>query len=137
MKVIVDTSVWSLALRRRTRPEDASVAALRDLIRDGLIVMLGCIRQEILSGVRSAEQFQILRDHLRAFPDEVLQTEDYERAAELFNDCRRKGLQGSNTDFLICAAAANRGHAIFTTDRDFQRFREAIDIMLFSPRTGS
>ena len=137
MKIIVDTSVWSLALRRHTRPENASVAALRELIGDGLVVMLGCIRQEILSGVRSEEQFQILRDQFRAFPDEVLQTEDYEKAAELFNDCRRKGLQGSNTDFLICAAAANRGHAIFTTDRDFQRFREAINIRLFSPRTAS
>ena len=137
MKIIVDTSVWSLALRRRTRPEDASVAALRELIGDGLIVMLGSIRQEILSGVRSKEQFQLLRDHLRAFPDEALQTEDYERATEFFDDCRRKGVQGSNTDFLICAAAANRGHAIFTTDRDFQRFRDAIDITLFSPRTIS
>ena len=137
MKIIVDTSVWSLALRRRTRPEDASVAALRELIGDGLIVMLGSVRQEILSGVRSKEQFQLLRDHLRAFPDEALRTEDYERAAEFFNDCRRKGVQGSNTDFLICAAAANRGHAIFTTDRDFQRFRDAIDITLFSPRTIS
>jgi len=137
VKIIVDTSVWSLALRRRTRPEDASVAALRELIGDGLIVMLGSIRQEILSGVRSKEQFQLLRGHLRAFPDEALQTEDYERAAEFFNDCRRKGVQGSNTDFLICAAAANRGHAIFTTDRDFQRFRDAIDITLFSPRTFS
>jgi len=137
VKIIVDTSVWSLALRRRTRPEDASVAALRELIGDGLIVMLGSVRQEILSGVRSKEQFQLLRDHLRAFPDEALRTEDYERAAEFFNDCRRKGVQGSNTDFLICAAAANRGHAIFTTDRDFQRFRDAIDITLFSPRTIS
>ncbi|HEY1476711.1 MAG TPA: PIN domain-containing protein [Chthoniobacterales bacterium] len=137
MKIIVDTSVWSLALRRGSRPEDASVAALGDLIGDGLVVMLGCIRQEILSGVRSEGQFQILRDHIRAFPDEVLETEDYERAAKFFNDCRRKGIQGSNTDFLICAAAANRGHAIFTTDRDFQRFREAIDILLFSPRTRS
>jgi predicted nucleic acid-binding protein len=137
VKIIVDTSVWSLALRRRTRPPDASVAALRELIGDGLIVMLGCIRQEILSGVRSEEQFKILRDHFRAFPDEVLKTEDYERAAEYFNNCRRKGIQGSNTDFLICAAAANRGHAIFTTDRDFQRFRDAIEITLFSPRPFS
>lgn len=134
MKIIADTSVWSLALRRRTRPEDASVVALRELIKDGLIVMLGCIRQEILSGVRSDEQFKVLRDHLRAFPDEVLRTEDYERAAEFFNDCRRKGIQGSNTDFLICAAAANRGLAIFTTDREFQRFRDAIEITLFAPR---
>ena len=137
MKIIVDTSVWSLALRRRSGPEDASVAALGDLIGDGLVVMLGCIRQEILSGVRSEGQFRILRDHFRAFPDEVLEAGDYERAAKFFNDCRRKGIQGSNTDFLICATAANRGHAIFTTDRDFQRFREAIDIMLFSPRTSS
>ncbi|HTD14611.1 MAG TPA: PIN domain-containing protein [Chthoniobacterales bacterium] len=134
MKIIVDTSVWSLALRRRQGSEEASVKALRELIADGLIVMLGCIRQEILSGVRSREQFRILRDHLRAFRDETLQRDDYERAAEFFNDCRREGIQGSNTDFLICAAAANRGHAIFTTDHDFQRFRKAIDITLFSPR---
>jgi len=134
VKIIVDTSVWSLALRRRTGSEEASVKALRELIADGLIVMLGCIRQEILSGVRSREQFRILRDHLRGFPDEILQTDDYERAAEFFNDCRREGIQGSNTDFLICAAAANRGHAIFTIDDDFQRFRRVIDITLFSPR---
>ena len=134
MKIIVDTSVWSLALRRRQGSEEASVKALRELIADGLIVMLGCIRQEILSGVRSREQFRILRDHLRAFRDETLQRDDYERAAEFFNDCRREGIQGSNTDFLICAAAANRGHAIFTTDDDFQRFRKVINITLFSPR---
>jgi len=134
VKIIVDTSVWSLALRRRQGSEEASVKALRELIADGLIVMLGCIRQEILSGVRSREQFRILRDHLRAFRDETLQRDDYERAAEFFNDCRREGIQGSNTDFLICAAAANRGHAIFTTDDDFQRFRKVINITLFSPR---
>ena len=134
MKIIVDTSVWSLALRRRQGSEEASVKALRELIADGLIVMLGCIRQEILSGVRSREQFRILRDHLRAFRDETLQRDDYERAAEFFNDCRREGIQGSNTDFLICATAANRGHAIFTTDDDFQRFRKVINITLFSPR---
>jgi len=134
VKVIVDTSVWSLALRRHTGSEEASVKALRELITDGLIVMLGCIRQEILSGVRSQEQFRILRDHLRSFRDEILETADYERAAEFFNDCRREGIQGSNTDFLICATAANRGHAILTTDHDFQRFRKAIDITLFSPR---
>jgi predicted nucleic acid-binding protein len=133
VKIIVDTSVWSLALRRRTRPQDGSVAALRELVGAGLILMLGCIRQEILSGVRSEEQFQLLRDRFRAFPDEILHTADYERAAEFFNDCRRRGIQGSNTDFLICAAASNRGHAIFTTDRDFQRFRDAIGITLYSP----
>ena len=133
MKVIVDASVWSLALRRRTDPQNVAVKVLRELIQDALIVMLGCIRQEILSGVRSSDQFEKLRDQLRAFPDEFLQTKDYEKAAEFFNVCQRQGIQGSNTDFLICAAAANRGYAIFTTDRDFSRFRAAVGITLFSP----
>lgn len=134
MKVIVDTSVWSLVLRRCRTVENTSAMALRELIEDGLIVMLGCIRQELLSGIRSMEQFQSLRDRLRPFRDEVLRTEDYEMAAEYFNGCRRHGIQGSNTDFLICAVAVNRGHAIFTADRDFERFRDAIGITLFSPQ---
>ena len=134
MKVVVDTSVWSIVLRRRGAVENAIAIALRELIEDGLIVMLGFVRQELLSGIRSMEQFQILRDRLRPFRDEVLRTEDYELAAEFFNVCRRQGVQGSNTDFLICAAAVNRGHAIFTTDRDFERFRDAIGITLFAPQ---
>jgi predicted nucleic acid-binding protein len=133
VKVIVDTSVWSIGLRRPTDPQHAVVRVLRELIQDSLIVMLGCIRQEILSGIRSHAQFQRLRDQLRAFPDEYLQTNDYEKAAEFFNVCRRQGIQGSNTDFLICAAAANRNYAIFTTDHDFSRFRAAIGVTLFSP----
>ena len=134
MKVIVDTSVWSLALRRRKAAENASAIAFHGLIEDGLVVMLGCIRQEILSGIRSQEQFQTLRDRLRSFRDEVLRTEDYEMAAEYFNVCRRQGIQGSNTDFLICATAVNRSYAIFTIDRDFVRFRDVFGIGLFSPR---
>ena len=133
MKVIVDTSIWSLGLRRATDPQHAVVRVLRELIQDSLVVMLGCIRQEILSGIRSHAQFQKLRDQLRAFPDQYLQINDYEKAAEFFNACRRQGIQGSNTDFLICAAAANRNYAIFTTDHDFSRFRAAVGVTLFSP----
>ncbi len=70
--------------------------------------MLGAIRQEILSGIRAAEQFKKLRDSLRAFPDEPLQQDDYEEAASCFNRCRGKGVQGSNTDFLLCAVALRR-----------------------------
>ena len=134
MKVVVDTSVWSIVLRRRRAVENALAIPLRELIEDGLIVMLGCVRQEILSGIRAMGQSQILRDRLRPFRDEVLRTEDYEMAAEFFNVCRRQGVKGSNTDFLICAVAVNRGHAIFTTDRDFERFRDAIGITLFAPQ---
>lgn len=130
MSIIVDTSVWSLALRRNS-PNVAVVAPLQRLIADGRVMMLGAIRQEILSGIRNPEQFERLQRDLRAFPDLELATTDYELAADFFNRCRRQGVQGSNTDFLICAAAHQRDFEIFTTDRDFQTFQIELPIKLF------
>ena len=137
MNVVVDTSVWSLALRRNT-PNDAIpiINILRDFISDGRVVLLGVIRQEVLSGVRYSEQFIRLRDYLRAFPDLELTSEDYELAAEFFNTCRSKGVQGSNTDFLLCAVAHRRSYSIFTTDKDFENFRLHIPIVLLGVSNG-
>lgn len=132
MNVIVDTSVWSYALRRRRSQEHPSVGVLQQLVVDGQVRILGCIRQEILSGIRSPEQFRLLRDQLRAFPDEVLESKDYERAAEFFNTCRQKGIQGSNTDLLICAVAANRDYSILTADQDFREFQRVLGFKLFA-----
>jgi len=131
MNVIIDTSVWSLALRRNTPDDRTSIVnVLRELIADGRVVLLGAIRQELLSGIRYTEHFVKLRDYLRAFPDLEITTKDYELAAEFFNTCRRHGIQGSNTDFLICAAAHHRGYSIFTTDKDFENFRSHIPVVL-------
>ena len=133
MSVIVDTSVWSLALRRKTRTESSEIIEqLSDLITNDQVVIIGAIRQEILSGVRHVEQFQKLRSYLGAFPDLTLNHNDYELAAEFFNTCRRNGVQGSNTDFLICAVAHRRRYSIFTTDKDFENFKAHIPIELWS-----
>jgi predicted nucleic acid-binding protein len=108
------------------------VGVLQQLVVDGQVRILGSIRQEILSGIRSPEQFRLLRDQLRAFPDEVLESKDYERAAEFFNTCRQKGIQGSNTDFLICAVAANQDYSILTADQDFREFQRVLGFKLFA-----
>ena len=129
MKVIVDTSVWSLALRRQ-QENDLIANKLRDLIEDGRVVLLGAVRQEILSGIKHQNQFDRLKSNFRAFPDLLLDSEDYELAADYFNICRRKGIQGANTDFLICAAANRRNHEIFTTDKDFINFSQYLPIVL-------
>lgn len=128
MSVIVDTSVWSLALRRNS-PNSAIVDRLRTLIAEDEGSILGAIRQEILSGLRSPEQFTRLRDYLRAFSDLTVTQDDYETAAD-FNTCRRSGVQGSNTDFLICAVAYRRSDSIFTTDQDFRTFQTYLPIQL-------
>jgi predicted nucleic acid-binding protein len=130
MKVIVDTSVWSLALRRQQQQNDLLANKLRDLITDGRVVLLGAVRQEILSGIKHQEQFKKLRDKLRAFPNLSLDPKDYELAADYFNMCRRNGIQGANTDFLICATASKRNYEIFTTDKDFISFSQHLPIVL-------
>jgi predicted nucleic acid-binding protein len=134
MNVLVDTSVWSWVLRRKNRPVNAETAAeLASLAHDGLVVMIGPIRQEILSGIREREQFERLRDHLRAFPDMELTSEDFEEAASLYNQCRENGIQGSGTDFLICAVAIKNDYSIFTTDEDFTHFAKVLPIVLHQP----
>jgi predicted nucleic acid-binding protein len=139
MKVIVDTSVWSLALRRDKRGSSAPVQELRHIIHDHRVQMIGPIRQEILSGIRSESQFKKLQKHLESFPDLPILTEDYVAAAKLFNRCRSKGIQGSNIDFLICAVAIRNSFSIYTTDKDFEIFSKHIQIVLhqadqFQPR---
>jgi predicted nucleic acid-binding protein len=132
MRVLVDTSVWSLALRRRGRSDAPAVTQLRRLIDQASVAMIGPIRQELLSGIRAIESFESLREHLRPYRDEPLQTADFERAAEHFNTCRTRGIQGSNTDFLICAVAERLDLPILTTDADFTRFASVLPIALYS-----
>jgi predicted nucleic acid-binding protein len=131
----VDTSVWSLALRRRqlavVHPAARELALL---VEEMQACLLGAIRQEILSGLRDPAQFEKLRDHLRAFPDLEVTTADHERAAEFFNLCRARGVQGSNTDFLICAVAERHGLSIFSADADFTSFAMHLPIALHSVR---
>ena len=129
MKVLVDTSVWSLVLRRRFPPRDEAAAdELKRLILNYRVIMIGPIRQELLSGIRTHVQYEGLRDKLRAFPDLRLLSDDYELAAQFFNQCRGQGVQGSNTDFLICAVAARFDTSVFSTDRDFGAFERILQV---------
>lgn len=133
MRVLVDTSVWSLALRRGAQSSSAPARELRNLIADHRVEIIGPIRQEILSGLRDERQFDTLAMRLAAFPDLPIATEDYVTAARFFNLCRSKGVQGSNTDLLICAVSVRRGLAIHTTDRDFILFAKHLPIVLHKP----
>ena len=130
MKVLVDTCVWSLSLRRRRTAENPYAQELKKLIAEYKVQMLGPIRQEILSGIRAKEQFENLQMHLQAFPDLLIETRDYERAADFFNTCRRQGIQGSNTDFLLCAIAEHHEMPIFTFDDDFRLFAGCLPVKL-------
>lgn len=136
MRVLVDTSVWSQALRRQKQTLSAETNALQNLILEHRAEIIGPIRQELLSGIREEKQFRKLKNHLRAFPDIALQTDDYVMAAQLFNLCRTNGIQGSNTDFLICAVSVRCKLEIYTLDKDFSLFAKHIPIALHRPQTA-
>jgi predicted nucleic acid-binding protein len=134
--VLVDTPVWSLALRRRPADlnarERALTQTLAELIREGRAQMMGAIRQELLSGVREEEQFHKLRNYLRAFEEPGIEVVDYEEAARMHNLCRARGVAGSAIDFLICAVAQRRNWHILTTDRDFERYGRLLGLKLYA-----
>lgn len=129
MKVLVDTCVWSKALRYKASDKDIT-KKINEIIINGVLVIIGPIRQEILSGIAEAAQFNKLRDRLAPFEDVPLKSEHFLKAAEFCNICRKKGIQGSSIDFLICAVASLEKFIIFTTDKDFERYAEYLPIKL-------
>jgi predicted nucleic acid-binding protein len=134
MNVLVDTSIWSTVLRRGIVKDQELVNDLVKLIEEFRVQIIGPVRQEILSGIKTEKQFHKLRSYLAAFPDLPLETADFEQAAEFFNISRRHGIQGSNTDFLICSVSYRRNLEIFTADKDFLEFQTCIPINLYTLR---
>ena len=130
--VLVDTSVWSLAFRKKHPDSNDKklIEYLTFLIRNRYAVMIGPIRQEILSGISDESTFRKLKEALKAFPDFEITTDDYEQAAAYYNICRSNGIQGSHIDYLICSVAHNNDFLVFTLDKDFENYRKYIGIEL-------
>ena len=138
--VLVDTSIWSLALRRRpavlSADEDRLVDEWAGLVAEGLAALIGPIRQEILSGIRHLEAFRRLRRALVDFPHLAIDPADYDRAAEFFNTCRSRGIPGRPIDMLISAVAYRHGVPVFAADPDYAGYARCIPLRLHLPRRG-
>lgn len=131
MKCIVDTSVWSQALRREHHRETDETRKLTILLKEGERIFLpGIILQEILQGVRRQEQFKRIRESLSFFPIMETRRDDYVFAAELFNYCRSKGVQAATIDFLITSLAIRNECLLLTSDKDFAHIARHSDLKL-------
>ena len=137
MNVLVDTSIWSLAFRRPSgtvsSEEKALVSTLAILIDELRAVLIGPIRQEILSGIADEKQFSQLQEKLSAFDDLPITAPDYESAAAFYNTFRKVGIRGSHIDFLICAVASRNELLIYTRDKDFDTYSKCLGIELYGP----
>lgn len=134
--VLVDTPIWSLALRRRAVDLSTSqlrmTQALYALVQRRYVQLLGPIRQEVLSGIRDEAQFRRIRGHLRGFPHVELDAVDYEEAARISNQCRQSGIADSSVDMLLCAVSLRYSWEIFTTDRDFIHYARIVPLRMFA-----
>ena len=133
--ILVDTSVWSLALRRRrkARLSSAEIAIVNEWkrkSRNSETALIGIVRQEVLSGIRDQAQFQLLKNALDTFPHLTTSVADHDRAAECFNLCRSAGITGDPVDMLVCACAIRHDVAIFSVDPDYERYSRRLPIRL-------
>src|SRR4030042_4009817 len=135
MKILIDTSIWSLALRRQSGVVNPESVILRTLIEQGEdIHLLGIVLQEVLQGIKNPNDFHMLKDYLDAFPLIELTREDYVKAAELKNRLIKKGKQISTIDALIASASISYSCYLFTTDNDFENIAQHSSLKLFRPR---
>jgi predicted nucleic acid-binding protein len=137
--VLVDTTIWSLALRRRPdqlSPSDLDlVSEWQDLAVNDQAVLTGIIRQEVLSGIREETVFASIQELLADFRCLEILPGDFDQAARFFNICRAGGVTGTAVDMLICATAYRHNLPIFTTDGDFPLYAPHLPIRLHVPRS--
>jgi predicted nucleic acid-binding protein len=132
--LFVDTSVWSLALRRDVSAPEPAVERLRQALETGEgVFTTGLVLQEILQGFRGPTTREAIVERFGALPYVVPDRTDHVEAAELRNECRRKGVQVGTIDALLAQLCRRRELLMLTTDRDFSLMAQHVDLRLWAP----
>ena len=133
MKLLIDTSIWSEALRRKNKSVDSSETVLRKIIdNNDEIVVIGIILQEILSGISNPKLFSEIRRILNDFSYVEIVKNDYIYAAELRNKCKQKGITAGSFDFLIASVAIRNKLILVTYDSDFINISKHTDLKILN-----
>ena len=130
--IIIDTTIWSIAYRRKKITEEYQdiVNKLYGILELEAEILIGPVRQELLSGISDKNVFYDLLLKLNGFNNYEVQLTDHDLAAEYHNICSSNGIQGSQTDYLICAIAYRYNVKIFTEDKDFHYYKKYLPIEL-------
>lgn len=129
MALLVDTSVWSLALRRDSPPNLPEVQALRRALTGGhTVVTTGMILLELLRGFVPPHAQETIRESFDVLEFLEPVRADYIAAAAIADTCRRSGVQLGSVDALIAQLAIAGEHVLLTTDRDFHAAARHVDL---------
>ena len=131
MGLLVDTSVWSLAMRRDEQPNSPELKLLIKALDSGEeIYSTGVILQELLQGFSGAKSADAIVERFAAIPMLIPDTADHIQAAELRNKSRRKGIQVGTIDALIAQLSLRYQLSLLTADKDFKHMSKAVKLKL-------
>jgi predicted nucleic acid-binding protein len=118
--LLVDTSVWSLALRRDKPKRVPELDMLTEQLTSGdPVFTTGIVLQELLQGFTGPRARNAIVKQFAVLPFLVPDRTDDIKAAELRNKCRRKGVQVGTIDALLAQLCIHHGLVMLSTDRDF------------------
>jgi predicted nucleic acid-binding protein len=135
--IVLDTSILSAAFRRPKKPERESDVAtlLKRLVREDVpLAIPGIVLQELLSGVRTDDQFERLQAAAEGFPVLTAGRDHHIFAARVSNACRLAGVSATTIDCLIAAQTIVARGKLLTLDRDFARIAAHCALELLAPR---
>jgi predicted nucleic acid-binding protein len=131
MNVLVDTSIWSLALRRDAPPASRELDCLRRLLEDGdAIFTTGLILQELLQGFRGPKARKEIIDRFAALPLIVPDRRDHIDAAGLQIKLREKGVQAGTIDVLLAQLCLRHKLSMLSADKDFFHIANQVPLSL-------
>ena len=134
MTLLVDTSVWSLALRRDAPATTPEVQALTDaLLGAGVVVTTGLVLQELLQGFSGPKAGAQIIERFAALPLLQPDREDHIAAAELRNTCRRAGVQMGPVDAVLAQLCIRHDLMLLSTDNDFALAAKHCALRLWLP----
>jgi predicted nucleic acid-binding protein len=136
LSIFVDTSVWSLALRRDAPPDVPEINELKRSLDSGNIYCTGLVLQELLQGFSKPKAHKQIISHFSALPLLVPDRDDHIHAAQLRNRCRRKGVQTGTIDALLAALCVRHDLTMLTADKDFFHIAKVASLSVWVPDPG-
>lgn len=133
MNILVDTSVWSLALRRDSPPDCQAVSRLKTALKDGENVFTtGLILQELLQGFKGPKARRRIIEDFAPLPLIIPERRDHIDAADLGVKLRQKGIQAGTIDVLLAQLCLRHGLSLLSTDRDFIHIAKHVPLALIA-----
>lgn len=138
MTLLVDTSVWSLALRRDASASEPEVHLLKDaLLGADVVVTTGLVLQELLQGFSGPKSHAQIIERFAALPLLQPDRDDHVAAADLRNTCRRAGVQVGTIDALLAQLCIRHDLTLLSTDNDFKLAARHCALRVWAPKLGT